>query len=87
MATITQMRNDLMNAYNLGLDARVRVLSGIEDSPKDATEVFILYLALEAVRGREYALDACQALKKWADEQEENDGIHKHHREENKEVP
>ena len=85
MATITQMRNDLMNAYNLGLDAKVRVLSGIEDSPKDATEVFILYLALEAVRGKKYAPEACQALKKWA--QEENDGIHKHHEEENKEVP
>ena len=72
MATITQMRNDLMNAYNLGLDEKVRVLSGVEDSPKDATEVFILYLALEAVRGKEYALAACKAVKRWADESKNN---------------
>lgn len=70
MATITQMRNDLLNAHQLGFDNKVRIISGIDDAPKDATEIFILYLALEAARGREYALDACKAVKRWADETE-----------------
>ena len=44
----------------------VHSISEIPGSPKDATEVVICYLALEAVRGSYEALTACNALKEWA---------------------
>ena len=65
MATITKMRDELMGAHRLGLDEDVRLISGIDGSPSDATEVFILYLALEAAKGSYEALVACEALKEW----------------------
>ena len=65
MATITKMRDELMGAYKEGLSDDVRLISGIEGSPSDATEVFILYLALEAARGSHKALVACEAVKEW----------------------
>ena len=65
MATITYMRDELMTAHRLGLAEDVRLISGIDGSPKDSTEVFILYLALEAAKGSYEALVACEALKEW----------------------
>ena len=65
MATITQMRDELMGAHRLGLAEDVRLISGIEGSPKDSTEVFILYLALDAAKGSYEALVACEAVKEW----------------------
>ena len=66
MATITQMRRELLKAHQDGHEYEVRVISGISGSPKDSTEVFILYLALDAARGSYDALAACEAVKKWA---------------------
>ena len=66
MATITEMRRELMQAHQLGYAEDVRLISGLEGSPKDSTEVFILYLALEAARGSHKALVACEAVKEWA---------------------
>ena len=45
--------------------AEVHDISEIEGAPKDATEVVICYLALEAVRGNYEALTACNALKEY----------------------
>ena len=43
----------------------VHLISGIDGAPKDATEVVICYLALEATRGSYEALTACNALKEY----------------------
>ena len=66
MATITAMRKELLKAHHAGYEDEVRLISGIDGSPKDSTEVFILYLALDAARGSYDALVACEAVKKWA---------------------
>ena len=66
------MRRQLMQAHHLGHDDEVRLISGIDGSPKDATEVFILYLALEAARGSYDALVACNALKEYVFRLEDN---------------
>ena len=63
MATIKHMRSELMK-WHLFAD-EVHLISGIDGAPKDATEVVICYLALEAVRGSYEALTACNALKEW----------------------
>ena len=65
MATIKQMRAELMKARRQGLDGDVRLISDIKGAPKDATQVVILYLALEAARGSYEALAACNALKEY----------------------
>ncbi len=64
------MREELAQAHRSGYIDQVRRISGIKGAPRDATEVFILYLALEAVRqpagrDRQVAYAACQAVKKW----------------------
>jgi len=66
MATITEMRRELMQAHVLGHDDEVHLISEIDGAPKDATEVFICYLALEAVKGSYEALVACEAIKEWS---------------------
>ena len=66
MTTITEMRRQLIQAHMLGHDEDVRLISEIEGAPKDATEVFICYLALEAAKGDYDALAACEAIKEWA---------------------
>ena len=70
MTTITNMRREITIAHQSGFNKQMRTMSGIDGAPKDATEVFILYLALEALRNpsgweRQKAFDACEALKKW----------------------
>ena len=75
MATIRQMRQELAEAHSQGYSEQVRELSGIEGAPKDAVEVFILYLALEAARGRDGAADACEAMKLWA--RQDSSGVKK----------
>jgi len=65
MATITAMRKELLKAHQEGIADEVHLISGIDGSPKDSTEVFILYLALDAARGSYDALVACEAIKKW----------------------
>ena len=70
MATITEMRAELVQAHKGGYNEQMRAMSGIDGAPKDATEVFILYLALEALRNpsgweRQKALDTLIALKQW----------------------
>jgi len=70
MATIKKMREELAQAHRSGYIEQVRNISGIKGAPADATEVFILYLALEAIRQpsgpkRRDAYAACMALKIW----------------------
>lgn len=65
MTTITEMRRELMQAHVLGHEEDVRLISEIEGAPKDATEVFICYLALQAAKGDYDALVACEAIKDW----------------------
>jgi len=70
MATIKEMRAELGLASRGGYADQVRQISGIDGAPADATEVFILYLALEAIRQpsgpiRRDAYAACMALKIW----------------------
>ena len=62
---LQQMRGELRKAHKEGLLEDVRLISDIEGAPKDATEVFILYLALDAARGSYTALAACNAVKEW----------------------
>lgn len=68
MTTIKMMRRELLTANSQGYAEDVRNLSGIEGSPRDASEVFILYLALEATRGSDQAYKACEAVKKYYEE-------------------
>ena len=63
MATITEMRSELMQAHRLSDE--VHLISGIDGAPKDATQVVICYLALEAAKGSYVALAACNALKEY----------------------
>ena len=70
MATIKEMRTELAKAHRQGLDGDVRLISDIKGAPKDATQVVILYLALEAARGSYEALAACNALKEYEQAQE-----------------
>jgi hypothetical protein len=65
MATIKHMRRALLLADNPKLADEVHLISGIDGAPKDATEVVICYLALEAARGSHKALVACEAVKEW----------------------
>ena len=70
MATITNMRREITIAHQSGFNKQMRAMSGIDGAPADATEVMILYLALEALRqidswDRQKAFDACEALKIW----------------------
>ena len=58
------MRKQLMLSHRQADE--IHLISEIEGSPKDATEVIICYLALEAVRGSYEALVACEAIKEWA---------------------
>ena len=58
------MREELMKAHRQADE--VHLLSEIAGAPRDATEVVICYLALEAVRGSYEALVACEAVKEWA---------------------
>lgn len=64
MATIRFMRQELLKAGPLADE--VHLISEIEGAPRDAIEVVICYLALEAVRGSFEALTACEAIKEWA---------------------
>jgi len=65
MATITKMRAELAEAHRQGLVEDVRLISEITGAPKDATQVMICYLALEAARGSYEALAACEAMKEY----------------------
>ena len=64
MATLTEMRLELSKAYGEGLADEVHLISEI-DTPRDATQVFICYLALEAARGSYKALCAVELLKEY----------------------
>ena len=59
------MREELAQAHRQELVEDVRLISEISGAPKDATEVMICYLALEAARGSYEALAACTALKEY----------------------
>ena len=65
MATIKEMRKQLSTAGQQGYTDKIRNMTGITGAPKDATEVFILYLALESVRGKPYANDALRWVGLW----------------------
>ena len=65
MTTITKMRQELLSAHQEGLVDEVHLISEVEGAPKDAIEVVICYLALDAARGSYDALVACEAIKKW----------------------
>ena len=64
MSTLKEMRLELSKAYGEGLADEVHLISEI-DTPKDATQVFICYLALEAARDSYQALCAVELLKKY----------------------
>ena len=72
MATLKFMREELSRAGREGYSQQIREIAGIEGAPRDATEVFILYLALEAVRqpagrDRRAAFAACEAVRRMED--------------------
>jgi len=64
MATLTEMRLELSKAYGEGLSDDVHLISEI-DTPRDATQVFICYLALQAARGSYQALCAVELIKEY----------------------
>ena len=64
---IKEMRDELRKAYREGHVEDVRLMSDVSGAPKDATEVFLCYLALEAARGSYPALAALAALKEYED--------------------
>ena len=64
MATLKFMREELSRAGRQGHAQAIREIAGIDGSPKDATEVFILYLAWEALLDKPGALAACNAVRK-----------------------
>ena len=68
MSTLKEMRLELSKAYGEGLADEVHLISEIEGAPKDATQVFICYLALEAARGSYQALCAVELIKKYEQE-------------------
>ena len=65
MATIKEMRLELAAANREGHTDEIRNMTGITGAPKDATEVFILYLALETIRGKPNACAALRWVKVW----------------------
>ena len=65
MATLQHMRSELLKAHREGLADDVHLISEIEGAPKDATQVFICYLALEAARGSYQALCAVELIKEY----------------------
>ena len=72
MATLKFMREELSRAGREGYSQQIRKIAGIEGAPRDATEVFVLWLALEAVRGKPGALAACEAVRRLEDAEKEN---------------
>ena len=64
MATLQHMRSELLKAHREGLAEDVHLISEI-DTPKDATQVFICYMALEAARGSYQALCVVELLKEY----------------------
>ena len=67
MSTLKEMRLELSKAYGEGLADEVHLISEI-DTPRDATQVFICYLALEAARGSYQALCAVELIKEYEKE-------------------
>ena len=67
MATLKEMREELSLAGLQGHAPAIRNIAGIEGKPKDATEVFILYLAWEALLDKPGALAACNAVRRLED--------------------
>ena len=65
MTTLKKMRDELLRAHQEGHVEDVRLMSDISGAPKDATEIFICYLALEAARGSYAALAACNAVREY----------------------
>ncbi len=61
------MRDELRKAHKEGHVEDIRLMTDITGAPKDATEVFICYLALEASRGNYLALAAMKAVKLYED--------------------
>lgn len=59
---IKDMRDELRNAHREGHVEDIRLMSDVAGAPRDATEVFKCYLALEAARGSYLALAALNAL-------------------------
>ena len=70
MTTIKEMRAELAKAHREGHVEDIRLMSDISGAPKDAFQVMICYLALEAARGSYGALTACNALKDFVNEKE-----------------
>ncbi len=64
---IQEMRAELRKAHREGHVEDIRLMSDISGAPKDATEVFLCYLALEAARGNYLALTALTALREYED--------------------
>ena len=64
---IQDMRAELRKAHREGHVEDIRLMSDISGAPKDATEVFKCYLALEAARGNYLALAAMNAVKEYED--------------------
>ena len=62
---IKEMRAELTKAHREGLAEDVYHIGNIDGAPKDATEVIICYLALEAARGSYTALAAVNALNEF----------------------
>ena len=73
MSTLKEMRAELTKAHREGLADDVHLISEIEGAPKDATQVFICYLALEAARGSYQALCAVELLKKYEQDKHGDD--------------
>ena len=71
MASLTEMRLELSKAYGEGLADEVHLISEI-DTPKDATQVFICYLALEAARGSYQALCCVELLKEYESDKDKS---------------
>lgn len=64
---IQDMRAELRKAHREGHVEDVRLMSDISGAPKDATEVFKCYLALEAARGNYKALTALNTFIEYED--------------------
>ncbi len=62
---IREMRGELRKAHREGLADEAREISEVAGAPKDATQVFLCYLGLEAARGSHAALVACNALNEY----------------------
>ncbi len=64
---IKEMRTELRKAHREGHVEDIRLMSDISGAPRDATEVFKCYLALEAARGSYLALAALNAFVEYED--------------------